>query len=260
MTAAGAIDRGTPARRRWMPGQHGAWAMLAVPFLLGVAASRPSPWQLLLALTASTGYLASATAQTWLRSRRRDMSLAPTITYGTLFVASGLVLVAAHPQLLVTLVVLVPAVAVTLGGARPGAKRDLANSLAQAAQALVLVPAAAVVSGDVDVETVALMTAVAAAYLIGTVLVVRSVLRERDNRAFAAVSIGYHLPLVVLAAVALPWAWAVVAALLAVRAAALPAFQRHRAGTDHPLRPVQVGMVEIAASVLVVAVAFAVPL
>jgi hypothetical protein len=155
---------------------------------------------------------------------------------------------------------LVPAVAVTLGGARPGARRDLANSLAQAAQALVLVPAAAVVAGDVGAETVALMTVVAAAFLVGTVLVVRSVLRERDNRAFEAASIGYHLSLVVLAAVALPAAWTFVAALLAVRAAALPAVQRHRAGTGHPLRPVQVGIVEIAASVLVVAVAFGVPL
>jgi hypothetical protein len=243
-----------------MPGQHGAWAMLAVPFLLGVAASRPSPWQLLLAVTALTGYLASATAQTWLRSRRRDMSLAPTLTYGILFVASGLVLVAAYPQLLLSLVVLVPTGAVTLGGARPGAKRDLANSFAQAAQALVLVPAAAVVSGDVDVETVALMTVVAAAYLVGTVLVVRSVLRERDNRAFANVSTGYHVVLVVLAAAALPVAWAVVAALLAMRAVALPALQRRWAGTDRPLRPLQVGLVEMAGSVLVVAVAFAVPL
>lgn len=243
-----------------MPGQHGAWAMLAVPFLLGVAASRPSPWQLLLAVTAVSGYLASATAQIWLRSRRRDMSLAPTLTYGITFVGSGLVLVAAYPQLLLTLVVLIPAGAVTLGGARPGARRDLVDSLAQAAQALVLVPAAAVVSGDVDAETVALMTVVAAAYLLGTVLVVRSVLRERDNRTFASVSIGYHVVLVVLAAVALPAAWAVVAALLALRAVALPSLQRRRAGTDHPLRPIQVGLVEIAASVLVVGVAFAVPL
>jgi len=243
-----------------MPGQHGAWGMLAVPFLLGVAASRPSPWQLLLAVTAVSGYLASATAQTWLRSRRRDVSLTPTITYGSLFVASGLVLLAAYPQLLLTLVVLVPAGALTLGGARPGARRDLANSLAQAAQALVLVPAAAVVSGDVDVDTVALTTIVCAAYLVGTVLVVRSVLRERDNPGFAAVSIGYHLVLVILAVVALPAAWAVVAALLAARAVALPAVQRRRAGTDHPLRPLQVGLVEIAASVLVVVAAFAAPL
>jgi hypothetical protein len=243
-----------------MPGQHGAWAMLAVPFLLGVAASTPSPWQLVLAVTAMSGYLASATAQTWLRSRRRDRSTAPTLTYGILFIASGFVLVTAFPQLLLTLVVLIPAGAITLGGARPGAKRDIVNSLAQAAQALVLVPAAAVVSGEVDAEKVALATIVAAAYLVGTVLVVRSVLRERDSRTFAAVAIGYHVGLVVVAVVVLPPAWAVVAALLAARAIGLPALQRRRAGTDHPLRPVQVGVVEIAASALVVGVAFAVPL
>ncbi len=40
------MNTGTPAalarpaeRVRWIPRQHGAWAMLAVPFLLGIAAS-----------------------------------------------------------------------------------------------------------------------------------------------------------------------------------------------------------------------------
>ncbi len=32
--------------RLWIPRQHGAWAMLLLPLLLGVAASTPDPWQL----------------------------------------------------------------------------------------------------------------------------------------------------------------------------------------------------------------------
>ena len=32
--------------RLWIPRQHGAWAMLLLPVLLGVAASAPDPWQL----------------------------------------------------------------------------------------------------------------------------------------------------------------------------------------------------------------------
>ncbi len=50
------------------------------------------------------------------------------------------------------LVVVVPAGIVVFQGARPGTRRDLANSFAQVAQVLVLVPAAAYVSGEVDLE------------------------------------------------------------------------------------------------------------
>jgi hypothetical protein len=233
--------------------------MLAVPFLLGIAASRPDPWQLVLAVTAVTGYLASATAQARLRARRRDGSPVPLLTYGTVLAASGLALVVTHPALLVSLAVLVPAGAITLGGARPGTRRDLANSLAQVAQALVLVPAAALVSGAFDGERALAATLVGAAYLVGTVLVVRSVIRERDNRTFARVSIGFHGALVLAALAFLPVGYAILAGLLTARAAALPAVQRRRAGTPRPLRPVQVGVVEMVAAAAVVLVAFVVP-
>ena len=247
----------SPVRRAWMPRQHGAWAMLAVPLLLGVAASRPSPWQLVLAVTAVLGYLASATGQAWLRARRRDPLRMPLAVYLGAFGTLGLVTVAAFPALLAGLVVLVPTTAFIVAGARPGTRRDLVNSLAQALQALVLVPSAAYVSGSFDVPTVVAATAIAAAYLVGTVLVVRSVIRERNSTTFAGLSVGYHVALVVVAAVALAPAWVLLAIGLAVRAAALPFASRRLAPTPHPLRPVQVGMVELVAAVAVVMVAFA---
>ena len=103
-------------------------------------------------------------------------------------------------------------------------------------------------------------TFVAAGYLAGTVLVVRSVIRERGNRAFAALSVGFHAALVVAAAVALPWPYAVYAAGLTARAIALPLVERRRAGSPRPLRPIHVGIVEIVASTVLVLLAFAVPL
>ena len=75
-------------------------------------------------------------------------------------------------------------------GAQPGSRRDLANSLLQVVQALVLVPAAAFVSGEFEPGRVVPYVLVAAGYLFGTVLVVRSVLRERGNEAFAAASVS----------------------------------------------------------------------
>jgi hypothetical protein len=127
------------------------------------------------------------------------------------------------------------------------------------AQALVLVPAAAFVSGSFDIERVIPAAAVAGGYLVGTVLVVRSVLRERGNGAFAGLSIGFHVVLAGLALATLPIAYGLLAAALALRAAALPVLQRRLAGGRRPLRPIHVGVVEIVASIAVVAVAFLVP-
>jgi len=234
--------------------------MLAVPLLLGIAATVPSPWHLLLAVAALGGYLAAATAQGWLLSSRRPSFVPSLVVYGGTFAVAGLVLVAAFPALALSAIVALPAGALVIGGARPGTRRDLANSLAQTAIALVLVPAAAYVSGAWESEAVVRATLMAAGYLVGTVLVVRSVIRERGNRGFVAISVGFHAAFVLVAAVLLPWPYALYAAGLTARAIALPLVERRRAGTRRPLRPLQVGIVEIVASTVLVVLAFAVPL
>lgn len=234
--------------------------MLILPLLLGVAASRPTGWQLALGGAALAAYLASATLQAWSRARRSPEYRSPILVYGAAFAVLGAVLVVTFPSLGLVLLVAVPAALIVFQGAKPGTRRDLANSVAQVAQALVLVPAAAFVSGEFEIGRVVAYTAIAAGYLLGTVLVVRSVLRERGNDAFAALSIGAHLALAAVAVVFLPFGYGVVALALAARAVALPFLQRRFAGGRHPIRPIHVGLVEIAASVAVCVVAFAVPI
>jgi hypothetical protein len=234
--------------------------MLLLPILLGIAASRPSPWHLVLTAAALAAFLGSATAQAWSRARRPPAYRAPMAVYGATAAGLGLVLAIAFPPLLLAVVVIVPTALIVFGGARPGTPRDLANSLVQVVQALVLVPAAAWVSGAFEVEPVVAYTLVAAGYLFGTVLVVRCVLRERGNETFAALSVGFHVALAVAALFALPWPYAIVAVGLAVRAAALPVVQRRRMAGPKPLRPIHVGLVEIVASLAVVIVSFAVPI
>ncbi len=233
--------------------------MLLLPLLLGVAASRPTGPQLVLAGAALSGYLASATLQAWARARRAPKYHAPLVAYGLTFAILGILLAVAFPALLLAGAVVVPAAAVVFRGARPGTRRDFANSLAQVVQALVLVPAAAYVSGDVEPGRIAIATLVAAAYLFGSVFVVRSVLRERGNKAFAAGSTGFHVALVAAAAAWLPPAYAILGGWLAIRAAALPLLQRRLAAGRHPLKPVHVGVVEIVSSLAVVIVALSVP-
>lgn len=243
-----------------MPRQHGAWAMLLLPVLLGVAASHLSPWHLALAGAALAGYLASTTLQTWSRGRRPPAYRAPLVAYGTAFAVLGLLLVITFPALLATLLVVVPTSLIVFRGAQPGTRRDLVNSVTQVVQALVLVPAAAWVSGEFDPPRVLAFTLVSAGYLFGTVLMVRSVLRERGNGSFAAGSAAYHVALVAVAAATLPIAYPILGAGLAGRAIALPVLQRRLASGPKPLRPIHVGIVEIVSSIAVVVVAFAAPI
>lgn len=252
---APAVSEPRAVPRQWLPHQHGAWAMLAVPFLLGIAASSASPWHVVLGAASVLGYLTSATAQSWLRARRRGPFTLPLGVYGALFGVLGVALIVAFPALLATLAVLGPTTGLIVAGARPGTRRDLANSLAQVAQALVLVPAAALVSGAFAPERVAVAIAVAGAYLLGTLLVVRSVLRERNNAYFQRLSLAFHLLLIAAAALLGP-VWIVLAAGLAARAAALPWWVRRAGGTPRPVRPVHVGAVEAVAAVAVVVAGF----
>ena len=246
---------GRRERAHWLPRQHGAWAMLAVPCVLGIAASRPSSWQAVLAVTAVSGYLASSAALDWTRARR-SAYLAPAATFGALFLASGGLLLLAFPALAAVAAVVAVAAAATLGVTLAGHPRSLVASLAQAAEAIVLVPAAAVVAGPVAWPAVARATLVAGLYLVGAILVVRSMIRERGNRGFVVVSIGYHTGAVALAAWVLPGVYAALALGLLLRAAVLPLLQARLHGGPRRLRPIHLGLVEIAASAAIVLAAF----
>ena len=234
--------------------------MLLLPVLLGVAASTPNPWQLAVAGLALAGYLASATLQVWSRNRRPAAYRAPITVYATVAAALALLLAAVFPPVMLAALVVLPTGALVFRSAQPGTRRDLANSLLQVAQALVLVPVTAWVSGAWDPGRVLAYTLVAAGYQLGTVLVVRSVLRERGNQGFATLSAGFHVGLMLLAAALLPLPYAITAAGLAARAILLPSVQRRMERGSKPLKPVHVGALEAVCSISVVVVAFVVPI
>ena len=139
-----------PARtaRLWVPHQHGAWAMLALPILVGVASSRFVPGQVLLGAAAVAVYLASATVQAWLRSRRRASYVPSILAYAAAATLFGIPLVLLEPRLILAAIVAGPAGALTLAASRPGTPRELALSLAHVAQASVLAPAAMLLGGE----------------------------------------------------------------------------------------------------------------
>ncbi len=82
-----------PSRRRatgWIPEQHGAWEMLALPVVVGVWLVGATWVHLALAAFWLVGYLAFDAASRWLRSRRRRREPTPVLVYGTATLPLGL--------------------------------------------------------------------------------------------------------------------------------------------------------------------------
>ncbi len=134
-------------------------------------------------------------------------------------------------------------IAVNAGHAWRRRERDLVNGLASVAQSG-LVPLAVALVAGVPLRRTVPAFVVVVAYLAGTVLYVKTMIRERGNPVYRRWSIGYHAG--ALAAVCWygPWVTALFAWLL-LRSWLLP---------SRPLRPALVGALEAVNALLLLAV------
>jgi YwiC-like protein len=230
--------------------------MLLLPPVVGAIASGVRWSHLLLLATWLVGYLAFFAAGLWLRSRRKARYWPPVRAYTIAAVALGSVLLATHPALVRWAPVYAPLLAASLWFSARRSDRSLANDLVTVVAASLMAVVAwglGGTAGPTDVGPLTwppgatsphawLVAAILLAYFAGTVLYVKTMIRERGNRRMWWASVGYH------AAVVVPIAWADPAlgalfVVLAVRAAVVP--RRWPA-----LSPRAVGIGEVAASVV----------
>lgn len=237
--------------------------MLTLPFLVGAIRSSGSWAQIPLFVFWISGYLAFFAAGTWLRSRRQTRYVRPVQVYVLVAAVMGLVVVAVRPALTAWIPAFAPLAAVSLFYSSRRADRSVANDfvtiLAACLFGLVTYQAGDSFSGwgtDAGRQMLAFFV-VLVAYFFGTVLYVKTLLRERNSRGFRHASIVYH------AVWALMWAgcavvsgdgwWWLVAAVfvaLTIRAAIL---------AGRAVRPMHVGLGEIGACVVLLAVCAAWP-
>ncbi|WP_328470189.1 YwiC-like family protein [Actinoplanes sp. NBC_00393] len=233
-----------PVRRRYVPPQHGAWAMLLVPYVAGllVAGFRWPDVPLLGAWLA--GYLFSYFAFQAVKTRRPGRVRKQLLLYGTVTAVLAVPVLWARPQLLWFAPVYGLLLAVNGWYALRRNERALVNDLASVVQSCLMIPVVAVVAG-LPPQRVLEPFLIVLLYFTGTVLYVKTMIRERGVLAYRRASIGYHLAALALTSLlgALP---AVVFALLLARAWLLP---------GRPLTPKRVGLLEIGASVLVLVAA-----
>ena len=233
--------------RRFLPPQHGAWAMLVVPWLTGVlvAGFRWPHLPLLGAWVA--GYLLSYYVMQAVKTRRPRRFRDQLLAYGAATALLGGLVLVLRPHLLWFGLVYAPLLLVNAGYAWRKRERAVVNDLASVVQSSAMLPVAAAVAG-VPVSAVWVPFLAVLAYFTGTVFHVKTMIRERGSTAYRRASIACHL---VVFAAAL-WVHPLLGAffgLALVRAWVLP-------GRD--LRPKQVGILEIVLSVLLVVVVLAV--
>ena len=249
----------------WLPNQHGAWAMLVVPFAAGAilcwrAGGLPFHLGPMFA-TWVLGYFCFHATSGWLKSppARRRRWLPALAIYCTLTALAGAVTIwLAGPAVSWWLAIFGPPLLVALWLASRRRERHLASGLLTTglASAMVLVarfPDPSTMPGDPAFTPTALVAAIMFGYFGGTVLHVKAMIRERGSLAWRNASIGWHAAWTVAASALavgglLPRAWPVFFLVTTLRSALLPALAERR-----PLRPLALGLIEIALSITLLA-------
>lgn len=228
--------------RRFLPPQHGAWAMLLLPLAASVLVTGADWPHLPLGAAWLAGYLLSYYAMQAVKTRRPGRFRDQLLLYGAVTAPLAGAVVATRPGVLWFAPAYAALLAVNLWYAWRRRERALGNDLALVAQSCLMVFVAAAVAGVPPGPVAGVFVAVLA-YFTGTVLYVKSMIRERGNPTYLRASVAYHLLALGVAAWISPPLGAVFGVLL-VRAWVLP---------GRGLAPKQVGVGEIILSLAVLA-------
>lgn len=222
--------------------------MLLLPYLAAVGVTGLRWPHLPLLGVWLAGYLFSFYALLAVKTGRPARVRPQLLLYGGATVLLGLPVLIAQPAVLGYAPLYAVLVAVNAAHARRRRERALLNDLSSVAQSVLVVFVVATVAG-VAPAALAGVAAAIGAYLVGTVLFVKTMIRERGSAGYRWASVAYHLAVLAVAVVA-GWGPAVAAvfAALLLRAALLPG----RRPT-----PFQIGMAELATALLVLVVVVA---
>lgn len=233
--------------------------MIIVPFLLGcLAAERAAELgaaHLTLLAFWTLGYFAFNAASGWLKSaaRVRPRYTSATLTYAAAAAVFGIITLALtgwHQLCWVPVfgVLIVPA----LWLASQRKERATAGGFLTTLAAALMLPVARYLKYDpstaaalpADLPAVLATTGAVFLYFFGTVLYVKTNIRQRGSRGYLIASCSYHLVVLVVVLAGwwgglLPGWWIGIAAVLLLRAVLVPRLQ---------LRPAPIGIVEVVIS------------
>ncbi len=185
--------------RMVMPREHGVWAMLLAPFLIGMVVTEASLLHVLAGPGILCGYIAM---NAWLETLRRPgKALAALPTIGIFGGLSALFLAfplwkrwEAFWPLVVTGLLLLASIQFL----RQKRERHFANDIIGIFALTMLLPFSAQLGGTASRDEVILAMTANVLYFTGSVFFVKSVIREKRNVAFHRIGMLYHLLITVL--------------------------------------------------------------
>ncbi|WEK56010.1 MAG: YwiC-like family protein [Candidatus Cohnella colombiensis] len=225
-----------------IPHEHGGWAMVSVPFLLGMMAGSPNYMHALLFVAWLCLYLSSYPfLQAVKRSANRSYYIQWGIGYGIVGLICLIPSLLYSPELFFFGIPLVLLLLVNIWHAKAKSERAIVNDLC-AIMIFAIGGAAAYILGDGTWDhKMGMIVLFSFIYFTGTALFVKSVFREKNNVRWHGYSRIYHIVMLIVPFVAgyplmaLAYAFAIVRALLL-------------AGKS--IRPMKVGIIEIVGVVL----------
>ncbi|WP_037288479.1 YwiC-like family protein [Saccharibacillus sacchari] len=208
---------------RYIPNQHGAWAMLMLPFLLGMSVAGATLLHLPLFLCWLSMYLFSFPVLQWIKTGKKDRYLKPSLVYGLILIPLTIIVVLSEPKLIGYGVLLLVTFAIPAYYAKSKNERALLNDIvAILLFCSFIYPVVYVSAGhEADWTKTTLLFMMLGLYFIGTALYVKTIIREKKNPRYYRLSIAYHSLLIPFAAwLSLPLA--IPFAILLARAIVLP--------------------------------------
>lgn len=246
----------------YFPPQHGAWAFLGLPLVLGAVVAPWTLFLLVLALAWVAAYPLSYAALGLIRAKRPQRFRRPFLVWLAVVLPAVVILVAARPWLVWIGLAYIALFTINLRYAKRNDERAMVNELVFAAECSAMVVVTwsvgaggrsltppAKVAFDTVPDRVWVLMIVCLLVLAGSTLHVKSLVRERRDARFARVSRVVAVASIAAAVALAAWwgwpggAWLVVPFV----AAAVRAFIVGR----RPMRPGAIGMVELAGFVLV---------
>lgn len=227
--------------RLLLPKEHGAWAMLIVPFAVSAAVHERSWLHLPLFLGWFFLYLSS---QPLLMIMRNNNNYAVCkkwlLIYGGFAIAFLIWPIFYYPNLLRLGAIIVPLLVVNIYFARKKRERDLLNDLSAIAQLSLGAVASGYVAGGVWTERSLLVWLFSVLFFMGSVFYVKTMIREKNNRVFQVISRVYHTALVGLVFI-ITGSWIPAFAYV-------PSMIRAFLLSGRAMTPLQIGKLEIANS------------
>ncbi len=189
----------------WIPNQHGAWAFTIVPWLLGlswaIGAGRLALVHVLLFAFWMVGYFCFFATSLWLKSHFKRRYVQAMATYGAVAGVLGVWVLALRPGWWSWVLVFAPLTGYALWTSYARRERELVSGFVTILAAT-LIP---VVMGSValwapgGMPTLAVVSAVCFGYFFGTVLYVKTLIRERGKLSYVVASVAWHLACAALA-------------------------------------------------------------